>query len=54
MKASFTFQGGADYLAWKIERHSGQKITLKPWQRRHPIVAGALMLPALRRKGAIR
>jgi hypothetical protein len=54
MKASFTFQGGADYLAWKIERHSGEKITLKPWQRRHPIIAGALMLPALRRKGAIR
>jgi hypothetical protein len=54
MKASFTFQGGADYLAWKIERHSGVKIMLKPWQRRHPIIAGALMLPMLRRKGAIR
>jgi hypothetical protein len=22
-KAAFTFEGGADYLAWKIERHSG-------------------------------
>jgi hypothetical protein len=53
-KAAFTFQGGADYLAWKIERHSGEKIELKPWQRRHPIVAGLLLLPALRRKGAVR
>ena len=26
VKAAFTFSGGADYLAWKIERHSGHKI----------------------------
>ncbi len=25
LKAAFTFTGGADYIAWKIERHSGQK-----------------------------
>jgi hypothetical protein len=54
IKASFTFQGGADYLAWKIERHSGQKIEIKPWQRRHPIIASLLLLPTLRKKGAVR
>lgn len=54
MKASFTFQGGADYLAWKIERHSGVKVELTDWQRRHPILAAPMMLVALRRKGAIR
>ncbi len=54
LKASFTFQGGADYLAWKIERHSGEKIVISPWQRRHPIIAGLILLPALRRKGAVR
>jgi hypothetical protein len=53
-KASFTFRGGADYLAWKIERHSGEKIVISPWQRRHPIIASLLLLPALRRKGAVR
>lgn len=51
-KAAFTFQGGADYAAWKIERHAGVKITVTPWQRRHPFLAGVLLLPKLlRRKG---
>ncbi len=51
-KAAFTFQGGADYAAWKIERHSGVKIEVTPWQRRHPFLAGLLLLPRLlRRRG---
>lgn len=54
VKASFTFQGGADYLAWKIERHSGVKVELTDWQRRHPLLAGPLLLFRLRRKGAVR
>jgi hypothetical protein len=53
-KAVFTFAGGADYLAWKIARHSGEKIELKPWQRRHPVIAGLLLLPRLIRSGAVR
>lgn len=53
-KAAFTFTGGADYLVWKIERHSGQKIELTNWQRRHPIIAGLTLLPKLLRRGAIR
>jgi len=51
-KATFTFSGGIDYLVWKIERSSGVKVTLKPWQRRHPLVAGALLFLRLRRRGA--
>lgn len=54
IKAAFTFQGGADYLVWKIERHSGEKITLTQWQKRHPIFAGLILLPTLLRKGAVR
>ena len=54
IKAAFTFQGGADYIIWKIERHSGEKIILTDWQRKHPVIAGLLLLPALLRKGAIR
>jgi hypothetical protein len=54
IKAAFTFQGGADYIVWKIERHSGEKIILTDWQRRHPIMAGLLLLPTLLRKGAVR
>jgi len=54
IKASFTFSGGADYLAWKISRHSGVEIKLKPWQRRHPLLAAIYLLPWLLRKGAVR
>ena len=53
-KASMTFAGGADYIAWKINRHAGSQIALKPWQRRHPLLAGIGLLPRLLRSGAIR
>jgi len=53
-KASFTFAGGADYIAWKINRHAGTAIQLKPWQRRHPLLAAITLLPRLLRTGAVR
>jgi hypothetical protein len=53
-KASFTFAGGADYIAWKINRHAGTQIELKGWQRRWPLLAGITLLPRLLRSGAIR
>jgi hypothetical protein len=53
-KASFTFAGGADYIAWKINRHAGTKIALTPWQRRHPLLAAVTLLPKLIRSGAVR
>jgi hypothetical protein len=54
IKASFTFQGGADYIAWKIKRHSGMDIKVTDWQRRHPVLAGIVLLPKLLGKGAIK
>jgi hypothetical protein len=54
IKAAFTFEGGASYAAWKIERHSGRKITLSPWQQRHPVIAGLMLLPKLLWRGAIK
>ena len=53
-KASFTFAGGADYIAWKINRHAGANIELRPWQRRHPLLAAVTLLPRLLRSGAVR
>ena len=53
-KASFTFAGGADYIAWKINRHAGTDIELKPWQQRHPLLAAITLLPRLIRSGAVR
>jgi hypothetical protein len=53
-KASLTFAGGADYIVWKINRHAGTDIKLKPWQQRHPLLAGISLLPRLLRSGAVR
>jgi hypothetical protein len=53
-KASATFAGGIDYLAWKINRHAGTQIAIKPWQRRLPILGAISLLPRLLAKGAVR
>jgi hypothetical protein len=54
MKGAFTFKDGAGYLLWKIERHSGVRHDLTPWQRRHPILASSVLFWQLYRKGAFR
>lgn len=53
-KAAITFEGGFDYLLWKIGRHSGKRVTPTPWQRRHPFLAGPVVLWRLYRLGAYR
>lgn len=53
-KAAFTFRGGADYIAWKIERHSGVRVRLTPFQRRHPLLGALPLLLHLYRTRAIR
>ena len=53
-KAATTFAGGADYLAWKINRHAGTQIEVRPWQRRWPILGALILLPRLFLRGAIR
>ena len=53
-KASATFAGGADYLAWKINRHSNAGLELQPWQRRFPVIAAITLLPRLLKSGAVR
>ena len=53
-KASFTFAGGADYLAWKIGRHAGVPVEFSPWERRHPLLAAPRVLWRLVRRGAVR
>ena len=53
-KASLTFAGGANYIAWKINRHTDANIKLKPWQQRHPLLAALSLLPRLLKTGAVR
>lgn len=54
IKASTTFAGGIDYLAWKINRHAGTEIAIRPWQRRWPLLGAMTLLPRLMAKGAVR
>ena len=54
IKASATFAGGLDYLAWKINRHAGTAIAIRPWQRRWPILGAITLLPKLLMRGAVR
>lgn len=54
LKGAFTFSGGLDYLAWKIRRHSGVEIEIAPWQRRHPVIGGLVLMLRTRKSGAYR
>ena len=38
VKALFTFDGGLDYIAWKLERHSGVQIHIPDKVRRAPLI----------------
>jgi hypothetical protein len=52
--AAFTYAGGIDYLAWKVNRHAGTDIKVRDWQRRWPLVAALFLVPRLLVKGAVR
>lgn len=53
-KAAFTFDGGLDYLLWKIERHSGVRVEPGPLARRFPLLFGWTALWKARRQGGFR
>jgi hypothetical protein len=53
-KATTTYAGGAEYIAWKINRHAGTDIQLSDWQKRHPLLAAISLVPRLLKSGAIR
>ena len=38
VKALFTFEGGLDYIAWKLERHSGESVVIPDKVRRAPLI----------------
>ncbi|MEM6414262.1 MAG: hypothetical protein AAF720_06345 [Pseudomonadota bacterium] len=39
LKAAGTFQGGAEYITWKIQRHSGIDVPVREWERKFPFFA---------------
>lgn len=54
IKAAFTFDGAIDYVAWKVERHSGVRLDVRPWQRRHPLLAAPQLYYQLRKRRVLR
>ena len=54
LKAAFTFDGGLDYILWKLKRHSGVTIEVTDWQRRHPVLSAPFLAWRLYRRGGFR
>lgn len=54
LKAFFTFEGGLDYLIWKLERHSGSTIEITPRLRRYPLIFIWGLMWRLYRQGVFR
>jgi hypothetical protein len=54
VKAVTTFEGGVDYILWKINRHSGVSVDVESRLRRHPLLAMWILSWRLYRKGGFR
>ena len=54
LKALFTFEGGLDYIAWKLERHSGVPVEIPEKVRRYPLIFIWGLFWDLYRRGAFR
>ena len=54
LKAFFTFEGGLDYIIWKLERHSGVSIEVTPRLRRYPLIFIWGLMWRLYRQGVFR
>ena len=54
LKALFTFDNGLDYIAWKLQRHSGTRIEIPEKVRRRPLIHVWGFLFQLYRRGLIR
>lgn len=49
-KATTTFEGAADYAAWKLHRHTGISLEVTPFRAKHPLLAAPGALLELMRK----
>ena len=44
LRAATTFEGGARYLAWKVERHTGVVVPLTPFREKHPLISSPVLV----------
>jgi len=54
LKATATFEGGVDYILWKIERHSGVSVPVEPRLKKRPLLAIWVLAWRVYRKGGFR
>jgi predicted nucleotidyltransferase len=54
LKGLLTFEGGPEYIQWKIERHSGIRVTVSPRLKHHPVLSSLVLVWRLYRKGGFR
>lgn len=54
VKGTLTFDGGVDYILWKIKRHSGVTLEASPFLKRHPVLAMCVLSFRLYRRGGVR
>jgi len=54
LKGLLTFEGGPEYIQWKIERHSGIRVTVSPRLKRYPVLSACVLVWRLYRKGGFR
>ncbi len=53
VKGTLTFEGGVDYILWKIKRHSGVTLAVSPFLKRHPVLAMVVLSWRLYKRGGI-
>jgi len=53
-KSALIFANAADYVVFKVERHTGKTFEVTPFMRRHPFLSAPLALVRLLRHGALR
>ena len=53
VKGTMTFEGGVEYILWKIKRHSGVTLEASPFLKRHPVLAMFVLSFRLYRRGGI-
>jgi hypothetical protein len=53
-KGMLTFEGGVEYVRWKIERHTGVTADVAPRLRRIPLLAAGVLAWRVYRRGGFR
>jgi hypothetical protein len=54
IKAASTVSQGIDYIAWKVQRHSGIQVEISDWMRQHPRMGGVSLAWRLWRQRGFR